>query len=41
MDVFGQQRYHPMYDETYESARQEGLDGLPTHKPEERGGLDY
>lgn len=34
-------RYIPLYDQTYESARREWLDGYAAHEPAEHDGLDY
>ena len=34
-------RLQPMYDRSYADARQDWLDGLVDHKPEENDGLDY
>lgn len=34
-------RFRPMFDQTYESARDQWLSGIAAHKPEECDGLDY
>lgn len=41
MDRYGDNRLQPMYDRTYAEARQEWLEGLATHNPEDCEGLDY
>lgn len=40
-DKYDDDRLQPMFDESYADARQQWLDGLAAHKPEEHDGLDF